>query len=154
MDKSNTPALVCRVILISILAAMVIAVLFGCSMLKSERTKTRLSTAIQYAYDNGGCEAVSNKIEELVREGKISGEQAVRLHALAQLAFAGVLDRLGAGEGAASAVGGTQPDGCEACLLPDARSDGASGGVSQAETNGLPPAAQGGASDGSDAASK
>ncbi len=122
MDKSNTPALVGRIILISILAVMVVAFLFGCSMLKSERSRTRLSTAIQYAYDNGGREAVSNKIESLRAEGKIDRDQAVRLHALAQLAYEGVLEGLerGGGDGESPAsvgAGGSSPD-------PDAMSGG------------------------------
>ncbi len=116
MDKNNTPALVGRVILIGLLAAIAAAILFGCSMLKSERTKTRLSTAIQLAYDNGGREAVSNKIESLAAEGKIDRDQAVRLHALARLAYEGVLEGLerndGDGESPASVgAGSTGPDG-------------------------------------------
>ena len=47
-----------------------------------------------------GC-AVSNKIESLVAEGKLSPSQAVRLHALAQLAYEGIMDDLAAGGGAA-----------------------------------------------------
>ena len=48
-----------------------------------------------------GC-AVSNKIESLVAEGKLTPSQAVRLHALAQLAHEGIMDDLAAGGGAAT----------------------------------------------------
>ncbi len=122
MDKTNTPALVGRVILMALLVAMAVAILFGCSMLKSGRSRTRLSTAIQLAYDNGVREAVSNRIESLCAEGKIDRDQAVRLHALAQLAYEGVLEGLegkgGDGDSPASVgVRAPSPD-------PDAMSGG------------------------------
>ena len=68
-----------------------------------------------------GC-AVSNKIESLVAEGKLTPSQAIRLHALAQLAYEGIMDDLAAGGGAATnaAPASASQGGCTGCSLPDA----------------------------------
>ena len=75
-----------------------------------------------------GC-AVSNKIESLVAEGKLSPSQAVRLHALAQLAYEGIMDDLAAGGGAATnaAPASASQGGCTDCSLPDASGGNGSG---------------------------
>ena len=57
-----------------------------------------------------GC-AVSNKIESLVAEGKLTPSQAIRLHALAQLAYEGIMDDLAAGGGAATDAAPTDAKG-------------------------------------------
>ena len=64
-----------------------------------------------------GC-AVSNKIESLVAEGKLTPSQAVRLHALAQLAYEGIMDDLAPATNAAPAS--ASQGGCSDCSLPDA----------------------------------
>ena len=68
-----------------------------------------------------GC-AASNKIESLVAEGKLTPSQAVRLHALAQLAYEGIMDDLAVGGGAATnaAPASASQGGCTGCSLPDA----------------------------------
>ena len=84
--------------------------------------KANIATVIQTAYDMGGREAVSNKIESLVAEGKLTPSQAVRLHALAQLAYEGIVEDLNAGGGTATNAvpASASQGGCTGCSLPDA----------------------------------
>ncbi len=89
---------VCRVIAAAALATAIAAVLIGCSMLESERAKARLADALECAYAFGGREAVSNRIDGLVLEGKLTPEEAVRLRALARVTYESVLASL-EGEG-------------------------------------------------------
>ena len=49
--------------------------LIGCSSLGGGSCRQNIATVIQTAYDLGGREAVSNKIESLVAEGKLSPSQ-------------------------------------------------------------------------------
>ena len=120
--KINTPRTVCKAIVAVAIAAIAVAAIIGCSSLGGGSRRQNIATVIQTAYDLGGREAVSNKIESLVAEGKLSPSQAVRLHALAQLAYEGIMDDLAAGGGAAT---NATPDsasqgGCGDCSLPDA----------------------------------
>ena len=121
-SKTNTPCTVCKAIVAVAIAATAIAAIIGCASLKGGGTKANIATAIQTAYDLGGREAVSNKIESLVAEGKLTPSQAVRLHALAQLAYEGIVDDLNADDGAATNATPTSAsqDGCNGCSLPDA----------------------------------
>ena len=99
------------------IATIAVAAIIGCSSLGGGSRKANIATVIQTAYDMGGREmhlrrsrqvprratrgalrskvargcAVSNKIESLVAEGKLTPSQAVRLHALAQLAYEGIV---------------------------------------------------------------
>ena len=99
-----------------------------CSKARREETRAEgsrrqnIATVIQTAYDLGGREAVSNKIESLVSEGKLTPSQAVRLHALAQLAYEGIMDDLTASGGVATnaAPASASQGGCSDCTLPDA----------------------------------
>ena len=100
--KINTPRTVCKAIVAVAIAAIAVAAIIGCSSLGGGSRRQSIATVIQTAYDLGGREAVSNKIESLVAEGKLSPSQAVRLHALAQLAYEGIMDDLAAGGGAAT----------------------------------------------------
>ena len=101
-SKINTPRTVCKAIVAVAIAAIAVAAIIGCSSLGGGSRKANIATVIQTAYDMGGREAVSNKIESLVAEGKLTPSQAVRLHALAQLAYEGIMDDLAAGGGAAT----------------------------------------------------
>ncbi len=92
--------------------------------------QANIATVIQTAYDMGGREAVSNKIESLVREGKLTPSQAVRLHALAQLAYEGIMDGLATGGAATNAPPADCQGGCPDCSVPDA------GGGSKGDCNG------------------
>ena len=146
--KINTPRTVCKAIVAVAIAAIAVAAIIGCSSLGGGSRRQSIATVIQTAYDLGGREmhlrrsrqvprrakrgalrskvargcAVSNKIESLVAEGKLSPSQAVRLHALAQLAYEGIMDDLAAGGGAATnaAPASASQGGCTGCSLPDA----------------------------------
>ena len=148
--KVNTPRTVCRAIAATAIAAIAVAAIIGCSSLGGGSRRQNIATVIQTAYDMGGREmhlrrsrqvprratrgalrskvtrgcAVSNKIESLVAEGKLTPSQAVRLHALAQLAYEGIMDDLATGDAATNAApASASQDGCTDCSLPDASSD-------------------------------
>ena len=128
MDRRyNTPGRVCMGIVVAtlvVLAAVAVAAIIGCSSL-GEHRRQNIAQVIQTAYDLGGREAVSNRIESLVREGKLSPTQGARLHALAQLAYEGVMDDLAPATNAGPAS--ASPGGCGGCSVPDA-STGCGGG--------------------------
>ena len=123
--KINTPRTVCKAIVAVAIAAIAVAAIIGCSSLGGGSRRQSIATVIQTAYDLGGREAVSNKIESLVAEGKLSPSQAIRLHALAQLAYEGIVEDLNAGGGTATNAtpASASQGGCTDCSLP-----GASGG--------------------------
>ena len=119
--KVNTPRTVCKAIVAVAIAAIMVAAIIGCESIMGGTRRQNIAAVIQTAYDMGGREAVSNKIESLVAEGKLSPSQAVRLHALAQLAYEGVMDDLVTGDAVTNAapVSASQ-GGCTDCSLPDA----------------------------------
>ena len=116
--KVNTPRRVCGAIVAVAIAATAVAAIIGCATDGGSR-KANIATVIQTAYDMGGREAVSNKIESLVRKGKITPSQAVRLHALAQLAYEGIMDELADGGAATNAPPADCQGGCTDCAIPD-----------------------------------
>ena len=119
--KVNTPRTVCKAIVAVTIAAVAVAAIIGCESTGGASRKQNIATVIQTAYDLGGREAVSNKIESLVAEGKLTPSQAVRLHALAQLAYEGIMDDLTTGNAATNAVpASASQGGCTDCSLPDA----------------------------------
>ena len=128
--KFNTPRTVCKAIV-----AVAVAAIIGCSSLGGGSRRQNIATVIQTAYDLGGREAVSNKIESLVAEGKLTPSQAVRLHALAQLAYEGIMDDLATGDGATTnaAPASVSQGGCTDCSVPDA--SGGSGGDVNEDAN-------------------
>ena len=130
--KINTPRTVCKAIVAVAIAAIAIAAIIGCSSLGGGSRKQNIATVIQTAYDMGGREAVSNKIESLVAEGKLTPSQAVRLHALAQLAYEGIMDGLADGA-ATNAPPADCQGGCTDCSVPDA--SGGSGGECNGDAN-------------------
>ena len=138
MDRRfNTPGRVCMGIAVAtlvVVASAAVAAIIGCSAI-GEHRRQNIAQVIQTAYDLGGREAVSNRIESLVREGKLSPTQGARLHALAQLAYEGVMDDLASATNAAPAT--ASPSGCGGCSVPDA-----SAGCGEACTDG-PSASQG-----------
>ena len=122
--KVNTPRTVCKAIVAVTIAAVAVAAIIGCESTGGASRKQNIATVIQTAYDFGGREAVSNKIESLVAEGKLTPSQAVRLHALAQLAYEGIMDDLTTGNAATNAVpASASQGGCTDCSLPDASAD-------------------------------
>ena len=131
--KINTPRTVCKAIVAVAIAAIAVAAIIGCSSLGGGSCKANIATVIQTAYDMGGREAVSNKIESLVAEGKLTPSQAyppseasaaggsmrgVRLHALAQLAYEGIVEDLNADGTATNATpASASQSGCTDCSL-------------------------------------
>ena len=119
--KVNTPRTVCKAIVAVAIAAVAVAAIIGCESIGGGTRRQNIAAVIQTAYDMGGREAVSNKIESLVAEGKLTPSQAVRLHALAQLAYEGLMDDLATGDAATNAAPATASQGgCTDCSLPDA----------------------------------
>ena len=123
--KFNTPRTVCKAIVAVAIAAVAVAAIIGCASTAGGTRKQNIATVIQTAYDLGGREAVSNKIESLVAEGKLTPSQAVRLHALAQLAYEGIMDDLATSDVPTTnaAPASVSQGGCTDCSLPDASSD-------------------------------
>ena len=119
--KVNTPRTVCKAIVAVAIAATAVAAIIGCESTGGASRRQNIATVIQTAYDFGGREAVSNKIESLVAEGKLTPSQAVRLHALAQLAYEGIMDDLATGDATTNAPpASASQGGCTDCSLPDA----------------------------------
>ena len=126
--KVNTPCKVCRVIVAVAIAAVAVAAIIGCSSMNGSR-RLNIAQVIQTAYDLGGREAVSNKIESMVAEGKLTPTQGARLHALAQLAYEGVMDDLTTDNVATNATPtSASQGGCGNCSIPDANGDCGGGG--------------------------
>ena len=143
--KYNTPRTVCKAIVAVAIAAVSVAAIIGCSSLGGGSRKQNIATVIQTAYDMGGREAVSNKIESLVAEGKLTPSQAVRLHALAQLAYEGIMDDLTTGDAATNATpASASQGGCGDCSIPDASGDCGGGGCTDACSDCQPDAASDG----------
>ena len=143
--KYNTPRTVCKAIVAVAIAAVAVAAIIGCSSLGGGSRRQNIATVIQTAYDMGGREAVSNKIESLVAEGKLTPSQAVRLHALAQLAYEGIMDDLTTGNAATNATPtSASQGGCGDCSIPDASGDCGGGGCTDACSDCQPDAASDG----------
>ena len=143
--KYNTPRTVCKAIVAVAIAAVAVVAIIGCSSLGGGSRRQNIATVIQTAYDMGGREAVSNKIESLVAEGKLTPSQAVRLHALAQLAYEGIMDDLTTGNAATNATPtSASQGGCGDCLIPDASGDCGGGGCTDACSDCQPDAASDG----------
>ena len=143
--KYNTPRTVCKAIVAVAIAAVAVAAIIGCSSLGGGSRKQNIATVIQTAYDMGGREAVSNKIESLVAEGKLTPSQAVRLHALAQLAYEGIMDDLTTGGAATNATPtSASHGGCGDCSIPDASTGCGGGGCTDGSSGSQPDAASDG----------
>ena len=143
--KYNTPRTVCKAIVAVAIAAVAVAAIIGCSSLGGGSRRQNIATVIQTAYDMGGREAVSNKIESLVAEGKLTPSQAVRLHALAQLAYEGLMDDLATGDAVTNAApASASQGGCTDCSVPDANGDCGGGGCTDGCSDCQPDAASDG----------
>ena len=131
--QMNTPWVICKAMMVMTIVVLAVTAMLGCSITKSESVataKTQLSAILQLAYENGGKAAVSNRIEELVVEGKLSQEQASRLQALAEIACEKLIIDLARG----GAVEDTYPSesrdssgGCTTSPPCDANADGGDG---------------------------
>ena len=143
--KVNTPRTVCKAIVAVAIAAVSVAAIIGCESIMGGTRRQNIAAVIQTAYDMGGREAVSNKIESLVAEGKLTPSQAVRLHALAQLAYEGIMDDLTTGNAATNATPtSASQGGCGDCSIPDASGDCGGGGCTDACSDCQPDAASDG----------
>ena len=143
--KFNTPRTVCKAILAVAIAAVAVAAIIGCESIGGGTRKQNIAAVIQTAYDLGGREAVSNKIESLVAEGQLTPSQAVRLHALAQLAYEGIMDDLATGDAARNAApASASQGGCDGCSIPGASSDCGGGGCTDGCSDCQPDAASDG----------
>ena len=142
--KYNTPRTVCKAIVAVAIAAVAVAAIIGCSSMNGSR-RQNIAQVIQTAYDLGGREAVSNKIESMVAEGKLTPTQGARLHALAQLAYEGIMDDLTTGDAATNATpASASQGGCGDCSIPDASGDCGGGGCTDACSDCQPDAASDG----------
>ncbi len=76
--------------------AVAAAVITGCALLKEHSAEIHqtVSTALQKAYDNGGAEKVSAKIDSLVEEGKLSTLQAEKLKEALQKGYDSMQSKL------------------------------------------------------------
>ena len=128
--QMNMPYNICKVMVIITILVMAVFCFLGCTATKRESVKTQLSAVLQLAYENGGKAALSNRIEELVVEGKLSQEQAAQLQALAEIACEKLiidLARGGAVEDTNPTGNGGSSDGCTISLPCDANADGGDG---------------------------
>lgn len=86
-----------KVIAIVTIAALALMGIVGVSGCVSERSvKTAVSAALKDAYALGGSTAVSNRIERLVIDGKLTREQADNLHIFAQGVYERIIEDLDA----------------------------------------------------------
>ena len=74
---------------ISILAAFALgmATVSGCAYFTEEKVAGTASTVLEIAYVAGGASMVSQKIDQMVADGKITPEQAALLKAAAQKSY-------------------------------------------------------------------
>jgi len=72
----------------------------GCAAFENARTEARPAVlfVLKEAYACGGAAAVSNRIEQLVVDGKVTPAQAAQLHILARCAVEALLRRAAEGE--------------------------------------------------------
>ena len=63
----------------------------GCTLVKRAVARERVVEAVRSAYDNGGREAVSNRIEKLVTDGTLSVKQGAKLHEIMRKAYDGLI---------------------------------------------------------------
>ena len=96
MEKLNEILKSVRELAVIALAAVLAANLAaGCASAERRATvKSVVSAALKDAYALGGATAVSNRIEQLALDGKITEEQAAALHEIAQGVYERVLEHL------------------------------------------------------------
>ena len=76
-------------LIISLIAAFVpgMATVSGCALFTEEKIAGTASTVLEIAYISGGASMVSQKIDQMVADEKITPEQAVLLKAAAQKSY-------------------------------------------------------------------
>ena len=63
------------------------ATMVGCGCLTREQLAGTASTVLEIAYASGGATTVSQRIDQMVADGKITAEQAAQLKAAAQRSY-------------------------------------------------------------------
>ena len=63
------------------------ATMVGCGCLTKEQIAGTASTVLEIAYASGGATTVSQRIDQMVADGKITAEQAAQLKAAAQRSY-------------------------------------------------------------------
>lgn len=63
------------------------ATMVGCGCLTKEQIAGTASTVLEIAYASGGATTVSQRIDQMVADGKITTEQAAQLKAAAQRSY-------------------------------------------------------------------
>ena len=78
-------------------AAISLIVVGGCAYLTAHSAEIHktVSAVLQTAYDNGGAEKVSARIDALVAEGKLSAEQGAKLKESLQKGYDSMQTKLG-----------------------------------------------------------
>lgn len=67
--------------------ALGMATISGCAYFTEEKVAGTASTVLEIAYVAGGASMVSQKIDQMVEDGKITSEQATLLKAAAQKSY-------------------------------------------------------------------
>ena len=63
----------------------------GCALIGKAAPREKVVEALKSAYESGGREAVSNRIEKLVTAGTLSVKQGAKLHEIMQKAYDGLI---------------------------------------------------------------
>ena len=74
-------------ILVVLAFGLGMATMVGCGCLTKEQLAGTASTVLEIAYASGGATTVSQRIDQMVADGKITAEQAVQLKAAAQRSY-------------------------------------------------------------------
>ena len=74
-------------ILVILAFGLGMATMVGCGCLTKEQIAGTASTVLEIAYASGGATTVSQRIDQMVADGKITAEQAVQLKAAAQKSY-------------------------------------------------------------------
>ena len=74
-------------ILVILAFGLGMATMVGCGCLTKEQIAGTASTVLEIAYASGGATTVSQRIDQMVADGKITAEQAVQLKAAAQRSY-------------------------------------------------------------------
>lgn len=74
-------------ILVILAFGLGMATMVGCGCLTKEQLAGTASTVLEIAYASGGATTVSQRIDQMVADGKITAEQAAQLKAAAQRSY-------------------------------------------------------------------
>ena len=74
-------------ILVILAFGLGMATMVGCGCLTKEQIAGTASTVLEIAYASGGATTVSQRIDQMVADGKITAEQAAQLKAAAQRSY-------------------------------------------------------------------